>query len=709
LADFPAVTQAEWRQSVEAELKGVPFEKKLVTKTYEGIDLQPLYAAEAAVGLDHLGSFPGFAPFVRGGSAAGYLSRPWDISQELTEAGLAEFNTAARASLDRGLTALNLVLDRATRNGADPDTAPAGDVGRGGLSIANLAELDRALAGVDLSKVSLLVRSGASALPFASLLTALARQRGVAPSQLRGCIEMDPLGVLAHEGCLPQSLANAYDEMAMLTRWAAGAAPGVQTVCVHSRSWHDGGGSAVQELAFGLATALDYLRELERRGLSVDLAASRLRLALTVGSQFFMEIAKVRAARLVWWRLIQVLGGGSEAQRLTLHVRTSLWNKTIYDPHVNLLRATVEAFAAAVGGVDSLQVGAFDEAARLPDDFSRRLARNTQLILQKECYLDHVIDPAGGSWYVETLTRQLADKTWSLVQEVERRGGMAQAMREGFPQQCVAATAREKLTNLARRRDVMIGINQYANLQETVLPSRPPYDEGFQRRRALQVAEARTAGDTLAHGEVMSRLARVVDPREPERFEACVEAFRVGASLGEVTRALRASDSAEPSITPVCLTRAAADFERLRLAMDQHVAAGGRRPEVFLVNLGPPSQHRARADFSRAFFALGGFGVISPNGFPNVAAALEAATASQARVAVICSTDETYPELVPPLAQGLKQRIPGLIVVLAGYPADQVAAYRQAGVDDFIHLRANALEVLQQLQQRVGVSYATIS
>ena len=271
-------------------------------------------------------------------------------------------------------------------------------------------DLDRALEGIDLATTTLFIRSGASALPIAALLAALGRKRKKAPATFRGCIEMDPLGVMAHEGTLPQSLEGAYREMEILLHWAATEAPQLQTVCVHSRSWHEAGGHAAQELGFALATGVEYLRQMSRRGLDAATVAPRIRYAVTVGTNFFMEIAKLRALRMLWSRVVSVAGGNEEAQRLSLHVRTSQWNKTVLDAHTNLLRTTVEALAGVLGGCDSMQVGAFDEVARPADDFSRRMARNIQLILAKECELGRVTDPAGGSWYVETLTAELAAK-----------------------------------------------------------------------------------------------------------------------------------------------------------------------------------------------------------------------------------------------------------------------------------------------------------
>ncbi len=264
LAEFSPVSYENWRKLVEAELKGAPFEKKMLTQTYEGIVLRPLYCRQDIEHLPHVNSFPGFAPFVRGATAGGYLHEPWDVSQEIISSSPSEFNHAARNSVTRGSNALNMVLDKATRDGHDPDWARPEEVGHGGLSIATLGDLDRALEGIDLEHVRLFIRTGASGLPVAALLAALAVKRKKDFLALQGCIEMDPLGVLSHQGRLPQSLPGAYREMAALTAWAVQHAPQLQTICVHSRSWHESGGHAIQELAFTLATAVEYLRRMNQ-------------------------------------------------------------------------------------------------------------------------------------------------------------------------------------------------------------------------------------------------------------------------------------------------------------------------------------------------------------------------------------------------------------------------------------------------------------
>jgi methylmalonyl-CoA mutase len=705
LSEFPPATREQWKKEVEAQLKGAPFDKKMRTTTWEGLTLEPIYDASQNTALPHLGSFPGCAPFVRGRDASGYLGRSWSVSQEISLRDPLEFNLAARHDLARGLDSLNIVLDRATRNGHDPDWADLGEVGVGGLSIATLEDLARTLESIDLSQTPLFIRSGASGLPFAALLAALCRRKNIPLEKLEGCIETDPLGVMAHESSLPQSLPGAYREMAELIRWAEANTPKLQTVCVHTRSWHEGGGNAIQELGFGLATAADYLRALHGHGLHVNQAAPRFRFAITVGSDFFTEIAKLRAARLVWSQLIAALDGNEASQALTLHVRTASYNKTVYDPHVNMLRTTVEAFAAILGGTNSLQVGPFDEIIRTPDDFSRRIARNTQLILQKECQLDRLIDPAGGSWYVESLTDEIARGAWELFRKVEAMGGMEAALRRGFPQQAVADTASRRLQSVAQRRTSVIGTNQYANPSEIQIHGDPVGDHaGFRKRRASQVRGARTSALNAENVRVIAQLGRIAENQSLGFFDDCIDAIEAGATLGEITRSVRINDKPGEPVTPVCLHRLASSFERLRFMVEHWSRThGDTRPKAFLATMGPLKQHKARADFATGFLQIAGIDIAQIGSLATPTDAITAAVQSGASIVVLCSTDETYPALVPEIVPGLKNKIPGVVIVLAGYPVEQTEALTKAGVDHFIHMRANALETLTAILEQAQI------
>ncbi len=696
--EFPAVSWDEWQRAAVASLKGRPFDK-LISPTDEGIDIQPLYRREDTADIAAAYTVPGSPPYVRGASASGYLERPWAIAQELGYGSPAVFNLALRYDLERGQTAVNLLPDGPTRAGKDPDHARSGEVGRGGVSLATVADVAEALDGVDLA-TPVYARAGTAALPLLALLVAHVRQSGRAASDLRGCLEADPLGDLAREGSVPLSLERAYDEMAQLTLWAERNAPELATMAVHTCLYHDAGASAVQELAFALATGVAYLRALARRGVAIDTAARHLRFDFAVGSNFFMEVAKLRAARLLWSQVVEAFGGDADAQKMQIHGRTARRNKTAVDAHTNMLRVTTEALAAAVGGVESLHVTPYDEPTRPPDEFSRRIARNVQVILREEAHLAQVIDPAGGSWAVETLTDQLAREAWALFQAIEHRGGMAEALKDGYANNEVERVAKDRASRLATRRDVLVGVNQFANPTEAP-PAADEFDYGsFHEERTARMKQYR-AERSAGSGAALQRLGEATMNAPETVVEAAIAAAEAGATLGELTHALRMNDGARPVVTPLSSSRAAEPFEALRRRADAYAEAHGQRPRIFLANMGPPKQHKARADFAQGFFEAGGFQVLTNNGFPTLEAAAAAALESGAPAVVICSTDETYPELVPPLVKAIRRKARDVTVVLAGRPADQVEALKKAGVDEFIYLGADCAAMNKWLIERI--------
>jgi methylmalonyl-CoA mutase len=697
--EFPATAYDEWRQAVDKALKGAPFEKKLISQTYEGIALQPLYHQADIADLPHLHSLPGFAPFVRATEPLGHVQKPWAVCQELLYPTPEAFNQALRADLERGQTTVNMVLDKAASAGLDADRADAEAIGQGGLSLASVEDLRRALDGVDLEKTPLFIQSGCLALPVTVLLMALLRQQGKPAEGLQGCIGADPLGTLVEQGGLPLALNRAYDSLAKATAWAAAHAPRLQTVLVSGQPYHNGGAHAVQELAFTLAAAVEYVRALQDRGLAIDSTASNIRFAFSIGSPVFMEIARLRAARLLWAKIVKAFGGGEAAQKMRIHGRTSIWNKTVYDPYVNMLRTTAEAFAGAVGGCDSLHVGPFDEVLRTPDEFSRRIARNTHTVLREESHLARTVDPAGGSWYVESLTDAVARQSWSLFQQVEREGGLYQALQAGFPQAQVAETAGLRAADAARRKAVFVGTNLYANLKEKPLEIPAADTAGRQRERAAQLAQYRASVDTDWHQSTLAKLSQGGE----NIVEAAIQAAAGGATLGDIAAVLGVGEGAGPKVAPIPRQRGPEPFEALRQAAEAFMARTGARPKVFLANMGPLRQHKARADFARGFLEVGGFEVLGDGTFATPAAAAQAAVESGAAVTVICSTDDTYPELVPPLVQAIRQVKPAMSVLLAGRPADQVEAHRQAGVEDFIYLGGNCYDLLRNLQKKIGV------
>ncbi|MBN1826018.1 MAG: acyl-CoA mutase large subunit family protein [Candidatus Eisenbacteria bacterium] len=702
--DFPLPGPEEWREEAIRLLKGRPFEKTLFTETDEGITLRPIYDAEDVKDLPGLGAAPGEAPFLRGCRAAGYRADGWYVAQELPFPTYDEFNRALRHDLERGQTAVNLILDRAAQAGLDPDQAEPGDVGRGGTSIASVIGLSRALEGVDLERTPVYLQPGSAAMPVAALLIALARKRGTDPARLRGSVGMDPMTGLAVHGRLPVSLDRAYDELAHLTRWAAENAPMLRTLAAYGFAWHEGGGDAVQELAFTLASAVEALRRLEQRGLGVEIVAPRILFGLSAGTGFFPEIAKFRAARLLWHRALEGCGRGDLAARMHIHARTSSVDSTTFDRHVNILRGTTQAFAAVMGGCDSLHVEPFDRLLGLPGDTARRIARNTQTILREECRFDRVIDPAGGGWAVESLTHEMARRAWDLFREIEEAGGMPAALLNGIPQSKIAETARNRRKRVAVRTDVLIGVNRYPNREEGPPVRRFPDYESIHARRAARLRELRVSPEHAEQIRVLEKLGTILRSKPEDLFEAAADAALHGATIGEFTRMLRRGEDEETRVEPIPTFRSAHDYEVLRATVLEWRARSGAPPQVFFANIGPPSAYMARLEFTRSFYEIGGFETIHDRSFETPGDAAREALASEAPAVAIVSTDDRYPEAVPAIVAALRAAPnPPRRIILAGFPKEHADAFREAGVDEFIHLRADALASLRALADTIGV------
>lgn len=698
--EFHVPTYEEWRQLAEKTLKGGSFEERLVTETYEGIPLKPMYRKEDIEQLPHISTFPGEAPYVRGTKPLGYQEKPWEVCQELAYGTPEQWNAAAQQELKRGQTMLNLVLAAATAMGQDPDQGLPEDVGVGGLSIHSMKDLTKALEGINLEQTPILIQAGVAGLPLYSMLIAFTQQQGSDLKKLRGCVGMDPLGTLAKRGALPVSMRKTYDWMARYTLWAKDQTPEMKTIFVQSEPYHNAGGNAVQELAFALASGVEYVRQMQEKGLSIGDIAPRMLFSFSIGTNFFMELAKLRAARLLWAKIIEAFGGSEEKQKMFIHARTSAWTKTVHDPHVNLLRATTEAFAAVMGGIDSLHVSTFDEAVRPSDEFSRRIAKNTHLILEKEAHLSKVIDPAGGSWYVESLTHSLAKRVWELFQQIEGQGGMVEALETGFVQEQVADIATRRFLNIGRRMDKFVGTNLYPDLSEVKLTKSKVDRQAVYQTRCAEVNAFRSLIDEKTRALLIETLKTDSD----RLVEISIRAFRSGLTLGEWTQSLLDTDVAAPTIQPLRIHRAAESFEALRKNAEAYKEKTGSFAKVFLANMGPIPHHKPRSDFATGFFEVGGFEVISNPGFATVEQAAQAALASGASIVVICLKDETYPELVPPLARLLKQADPKLSLFVVGDSGEEQAeSFKLAGVDEFIHLRSQCYDVLFRLQQQKGM------
>lgn len=510
-----------------------------------------------------------------------------------------------------------------------------------GLALRGADDLARALEGVHLDFAGVWLLAGANFTAAASALQDLWSRRGIAADKALGGFSADPLGAMARAGGLPVSLEQSMAEAAMLARRTRETYPNVQALLADTGPYHAAGASEVQEIAFLAATVVAYLRVLEAAGLTPDAALGQIALALPADADLFSSIAKLRAARSVIARVADASGAAAALPTMTLHSNTSARMMTRREPYSNILRTTIACAGAALGGADSITVLPFSWALGQPDGFARRIARNVQLVLQEESSLGAVTDPGGGSWYVEDLTRRMAAEAWKLFQQVEKDGGMAAALARGTVQDMIrsAANARERL--VATGRTELTGVTSFPNTSE---------------------------------------------------------------KLPDVTPWPVAEDLDDPAVTVerLPIRRPAQPFEALRDASDAHLERTGERPKIFLVTIGAPGDHSARAAFAKSLFAMGGIEAVSGEGFSHPADAAEAFRKSELICACLCSSDEIYAEKAVEYA-GLLKTVGALHLYLAGRPGEKGAEFRAAGIETFLFRGCDMLEILREAQDRLGV------
>jgi len=686
---FAASRREDWVREVERSLKGAQ-PSTLASPTHEGLNLGPLYADDD---VDWTPGFPGLAPYTRGARAT--TVGGWEVCQAVTEADPTLAASAMAHDVGCGASSVWVVFDVGVRSGCDADDPALVNEAADGVVVSTTDELDALFDPVNVARTPVRLAAGGHAFGVAAAFVAAARRHRLDPGGLAGSFDLDPLGALAEDGELIYGLDRSLALMPDVVAWTARHARQVQPVAVSTLPYHMSGATAVEEIAYALATGVEYLRCLLAAGVELHTACRCMRMVTAIGRDLFMEVAKLRALRWTWARVVEVAGGPPEAGRIAVHAVTSPRTVAVRDPWTNLLRVSVESFAASVGGADVITSLPFDAAIGPPDALSRRLAVNTQTILREESHLDRVADPAGGSWYVERLTVDLAEAAWQSFQRIEAGGGMRALFREdaGLGAELGRALAARRAA-IATRRDPVTGVSSYPNLAETPVDRNQP---------DLERLRAGAAGRLAAHragGQARDELERVAEAAsramgDGEVFSAAVDAAGAGATLGELARALAGGERAS-RIVPLPSEREGWMFERLRDASEAFLAVHGLRPRVFLAAMGPLSVHRARSGFAADFFRVGGFETVGEEGFADVAAAVGGLAASKARIAAVCSSDALYLDLVSELVPALRAA-GARTVVLVGRPDEHEAAWRAAGVDRFIFAGCDAHAVLRAL------------
>lgn len=707
VTEFPEVTfdefelpsWDEWVEACNALLKGQPFEKVMYTKNYEGITFDPIYTRKDTDGILPTDDYPGMGDFLRGATVNGYVHEPWGIAQGCDETLPSDNNELLKEEIDKGSTVYNVKLDSATLNGVDVKDAE--HVGDTGVNITTVEDMSVLLNGLKLEKYPLMMYAGAGAKGLLAMTAAALKASGKDLSAVKGVIGADPIGELVKSGKTKTSLNALYDEMAETIKYTAAKAPEMRTVFVRSNVYTDGGADSVQEVAYTFATAVEYIREMQKRGLGLKEIAKSLYFEFNQGANFFMEIAKLRALRQVWAAIMEAFGAEEQCRSIMVHGRSSRFTKTVVDPYVNMLRNTTQTFSSVVGGVTSYENPPFDELIRKGDVFSRRIARNLHVMLQEEFGMLCPIDAAGGSWAVETLTKQIAEKIWAEFQKIEEMGGMVKALEAGYVQKQVAEVLEKRFKALEMRKDRAVGVNMYPNMTEEPLERREEDTPKLKKQREAAVAAYTADIDTNYLAKKLADVATV---------EGAMEAFSNGATIGQVAAAGCKAEPVE-SVEAIAAHHWTERYEALRFDTERYMKETGKNIEVFLANMGPIPQHKARADFSTSFLQVGEFNVHLNDGFQDgedgtaIEKCAKAAAEFPYDVAVICSTDATYPEIVPALAPKLKAALPeGATLFLAGAaPKDLEQTYRDAGVDEFISVKANCFAILKMLQKKKGM------
>lgn len=670
---FPPLSKSDWIAKVEADLKGGSFEA-LRSTLPGGLKLEPLYTAEDAASLRAPG-LPGVFPYLRGAAPlAG-----WTIRQEYDDPRPSVCKELIRQDLERGVEALYLRLGP-----------------RSGCRVITIESLDGLLESVDLEKHSIWLDAGSDALAVAAGLLTVAKRRGVSYTSLDGCLGFDPVGLLAEEGRLQGGLRVRLSELCDLASWCSQNAQGLRAVEVSNEPYNGGGASTVQELAYSVATGLEYLRRLVDGGLSVDAAARQIAFSYSVSGDFFTEIAKLRAARWLWAKVVVTAGAEPRAAAMHMHARTSRFTKTRRDPWVNVLRASAECTAAVLGGAQSVATLPFDCVIGPADELAQRVARNTQVVLREEAHLGKVSDPAGGSWFVESLTNDLARAAWVELQSIEAGGGIIAALGSGKLVDAVADVGDAREKDLARRKIPIVGVSESPNLREATVEREPVSDAELQNL----FKESLDALDLGAHRDRLLALLRLANDLERPLgalTEACVAATSAGADMYSVATVLRHGQP-DFHLEPILQWRQSEIWEELRARSD----SAASRPLAFLANLGPIPSHKARATWAQNLMAAAGIDAKGNAGFSETSALVSGWSESGASFAVIAGSDTDYETMLEPAIAALKAAGCPLVLV-AGRPGDREGRLREAGVSDFVYAGADVLSVMSRVLDSIGV------
>ncbi|MBB3398587.1 methylmalonyl-CoA mutase [Rhizobium sp. BK060] len=664
-------TLGDWKALAERELKVSP--ETLVWSTPEGIDVKPLYTEADIEGTEHLGSLPGFAPFTRGPRATMYAGRPWTIRQYAGFSTAEASNAFYRKALSSGQQGVSVAFDLATHRGYDSDhPRVVGDVGKAGVAIDSVEDMKILFDGIPLEKVSVSMTMNGAVIPILASFIVAGEEQGVSRAELSGTIQNDILKEFMVRNTYIYPPEPSMRIVADIIEYTAKEMPKFNSISISGYHMQEAGATLVQELAFTLADGREYVRAALAKGLNVDDFAGRLSFFFAIGMNFFMEAAKLRAARLMWTRIMEEFEPKKASSlMLRTHCQTSGVSLQEQDPYNNIIRTAFEAMSAVLGGTQSLHTNSFDEAIALPTEFSARIARNTQLILQHETGVTKVVDPLAGSYYVETLTKELADKAWDLIEEVEALGGMTKAVNDGLPKRLIEEAATRRQAAVDRGDEVIVGVNKYRLETEQEIEILAIDNAAVRNAQIKRIEETKRRRDGTAVQAALDALAHVASSGNGNLLAAAVEAARARATVGEISDAMRRAFGdhvAEPEVIKDVYGQAYRDEPELAVLKDRMSEIGrilGHRPKIMVAKLGQDGHDRGAKVIASAFGDIG-FDVLAGPLFQTPKEAADLAVASKVHVVGMSSLAAGHKTLAPQLIEELKVRGADDVIVVVG-------------------------------------------
>ncbi|MFN3727279.1 MAG: methylmalonyl-CoA mutase [Allosphingosinicella sp.] len=697
-------TVDDWQAAASKEVKG----KDLTWHTAEGIPVKALYTAADTEGLDP--GLPGFAPFTRGPYASMYTGRPWTIRQYAGFSTAEDSNAFYRRNLAAGQKGLSVAFDLATHRGYDSDhPRVVGDVGKAGVAIDCLEDMQILFDGIPLDEMSVSMTMNGAVLPVMAFYIVAAEEQGVSQDKLAGTIQNDILKEFAVRNTYIYPPEPSMRIVADIIAYTSAHMPKFNSISISGYHMQEAGATAVQELAFTLADGMDYVRAAMSKGLDIDAFAPRLSFFFGIGMNFFMEIAKLRSARLLWHRIMDGFGAKSvKSKMLRTHCQTSGVSLTEQDPYNNVIRTTVEAMAAVLGGTQSLHTNSLDEAVALPTDFSARIARNTQLVIAEETGITNVVDPLGGSYYIERLTQDLADAAWALIEEVEGLGGMTNAVAEGMPKRRIEEASAERAAKVDRGETVIVGVNRYRLKDEAPMDI---LEIDNARVRAGQIArlEKNRANRDDARAQAALDALRDGARGDANLLALAVEAARARCTLGEISRALEDAFGRYGTVpTPVRGIYGGAygsdpAWGRAQDGVGAVERRLGRKPRMLVAKMGQDGHDRGANLVASAFTDLG-FEVVSGPLFQTPEESARTAVDNDVDVVGASSLAAGHKTLVPELIAHLKELgRPDIKVVVGGViPAQDYDMLREAGVQAIFGPGTNLVEAAGEVLKLLG-------